>query len=497
MDTRAAKSAARRQYLATVIGNLSALCIGMMLGWTSPVQPLLMSETPPVGDTPLTQTQISWVGSMNFIGGATGTLFWGKISDALGRKMAGCLIAFPFTLGWILMLIGKDFVWIVVARFVIGVGCSGAVINTPLYVAEVSEDKRRGALGSCFMMFLNLGVVISYIIGSITTYHTFTSICLAIPIIYLSLFFWLPESPVSAFVRGKKTVAETSLLWYRGDDSVTMAKEISRLQARADSIKNNRVSFLSLFSSRGTIKALIIGIGFSFGQQFCGILAILTYTVMLFKEAGTELSPFTCAIIVGLLQLCSSFVSSQLVDKAGRKVLLITSYTVMSLSLLVLGLYFDVKTFERYDLTEWNTIPIWAMSIHVIFYSIGAGPVPFVVISETFRPEIRGIAVAIVMFFSTTLSFASVRLFPIIVTLVGLHGCFWSYAGSCLLLTLFTVLLVPETKGRSLQEILKQLEGGKPENRDAEGADAELCAVNKVRIVKSNTDNKTNSNIVR
>nr|BAQ02368.1 sugar transporter [Nilaparvata lugens] len=491
MDTKAAKSAARRQYLATIIGNLSSLCIGMMLGWTSPVQPLLMSETPPVGNYSLTRTEVSWIGSMNFIGGAAGTLFWGKVSDALGRKMAGCLIAFPFTLGWILMLVGTDFVWIVVARFVTGVGCSGAVINTPLYVAEVSEDKRRGALGSCFMMFLNLGVVVSYTIGSFTSYHTFTSICLSVPIIYLSLFFWLPESPVSAFVRGKKSVAETSLLWYRGNDSVAVAKEISRLQARADSIKNNRASFLSLFSSRGTIKALIIGIGFSFGQQFCGILAILTYSVMLFKEAGTELSPFTGAIIVGLLQLCSSFVSSQLVDKAGRKVLLVTSYTVMSLTLLALGLYFDVKAYDRFDLSEWSTIPIWAMSIHVIFYSIGAGPVPFVVISETFRPEIRGIAVAIVMFFSTTLSFASVRLFPIVVELVGLHGCFWSYAASCILLTFFTVVLVPETKGRSLQAILKELEGEKQES-DAEGADAELCTVKNIRIVKSN---KTNSNV--
>lgn len=454
-----------RQYATALIANLAAFCVGTMLGWTSPMQPLLESSNPPVGERPLTREELSWIGSINFVGAIIGTFFWGRISDRYGRKTAMLFVGVPFALGWTVILFATDEVYIYIGRFIIGLGCSGAVINTPIFITEIAQDDIRGSLGSFLMISINTGCLFCYIVGAFVTYHMLTAICLAIPVIYIITLTWIPESPVYLYNKGKRDEAERSMLWYRGGDIVQAEKEFTRLQGRS----KKKIGYKTLLESKGTIRAMLIGFGFIFGQQFCGILAILTYTVTIFKESGSTFAPYLSAIIVGALQCTSSLMSSLLVDKAGRKILLGSSYLLMGLCLIALSAYF------QFGLPTW--IPVLSLSLHVIAYSIGAGPIPFIVMGEIFTPEVRGVAISVIQLLGTSLSFASVKLFPTLAVLLGRAGCFLFYGGCCILLVFFTVFGVPETKGRTLQSIIRRL------NSDPDEEGTEMVAPNTIIIM--------------
>lgn len=444
-----------RQYVVAALTNLAAFCVGTMLGWTSPMQPLLESENPPVGVRPLTREEVSWIGSINFIGAIIGTFFWGRISDRYGRKSTLMMVGIPFTLGWAVILFAQDEIYIYIGRIIVGLGCSGAVINTPIFITEIAQDDIRGSLGSFLMISINTGCLFCYIIGAFVSYKTLTAVCLAIPVIYMLSLLWIPESPVFLYSKGKREEAERAMQWYRGGDIVQAEKEFTRLQGRT----KKKVGYSTLVETKGTIRAMLIGFGFIFGQQFCGILAILTYTVTIFKESGSTFTPYVSAIIVGVLQCSSSFLSSLLVDKAGRKILLGTSYMFMALCLMALSAYFNL------GLPSW--IPVLSLSLHVIAYSIGAGPIPFIVMGEIFTPEVRGIAMSVIQLLGTSLSFASVKLFPTLATFLGRDGCFLFYGGCCVLLIFFTIFGVPETKGRPLQSIIRRL-NGEPDDETTE-----------------------------
>jgi len=458
-----------RQYLAVFVANLGSFCIGMSLGWVSPMQPLLESADNPVGERPLTREEVSWIGSINFIGGIAGSFFWGKVSDRVGRKVTSILIGFPFALGWIIVLFAPNVYAIYIGRVIMGVACSGVIINTPMFTTEISEDSIRGTLGSFLMFLLNLGCLFCYVLGAHASFQVVTSICFVVPVIYSFIFLWIPETPIYLNGKNKIKEAEDSLFWYRGGDSLKVAKEMSTYHTR----EKKRTSLRDLCRCKGTIKALLIGFGFVFGQQYCGILAILTYSVTIFKEAGSDIGPYQAAIIVGCLQLGGSLISSILVDKAGRRVLLTTSFSVMAVALFLLSSYYTFK--ESLEGVGW--LPVVSLSAHVVAYSIGGGPLPFVVMAEMFPPTVRGTALSLIQILNTSLSFATVKLFPTMVYYMGSSGTFLFYGSCCVLLTVFIIGCVPETKGKSLQDVLRDLTGVSNDDPVEQMCDKQLVAI--------------------
>lgn len=450
---------------------MAAFCIGNMLGWTSPAQLVLESADSPVGQ--LTRSQFSWVGSMNFLGGVAGTLFWGRISDGIGRKRTSLLVALPFAIGWSLILVATNQWWIYAGRFFIGVGCSGTVINTPVFVTEIAQDKIRGALGSFLIVNLNIGLIFSFIIGAVTSYYVLTATCLIVVILYFCLLLPMPDSPASLLSKKKRTEALDSMTWYRGGDQVQAEKDLTLVESRM--VKARR-SYFAVFETKGRVKGFVVGISFILGQQVCGMLAVNTYAATIFKEAGSTLTPHQSAIILGCLQFISSLFSLVLVDKLGRKVLLVTSFTTMGLSLCFMSLFY----YHRASIpSDYLFIPVVALSIHLFAYSIGAGPVPFIVLAEMFSPDIRGTAISLIQFIGIGMSFITVKIFPWMNLTLGPALTFSSFGIASLLLPIFTILFVPETSGKTLAAILRTLEG---ESEDGE----EMVTVKlKPRIVTS------------
>nr|CAD7603035.1 unnamed protein product [Timema genevievae] len=358
VDTPVRESPSRRlpQYLAAIAATLTAFSAGTALGWTSPAIPILQHDT--AGNGGLTMKEASWTGALLSLGAVLGAPPTGYLMGRYGRKMAkihqnlefeffddhhtfstSTLTAFcaGTALGWtspaipilqhdtagnggltpeeaswtgaLLSLgavLGAPPTGYLMGRLLAGMGLGGVVIAAPIYVTEIAEDSIRGELGGILQPRTRR-----------------------------------PELPALSSGSGahQKTRAASSLQWLRGARR-DVTYELNALQLAVEESARNRGSFKDLVSSQASRKALLISMGLVAFQQLSGICVVLYFTQSIFHDAGSSLSPTLCTILVGLVMVLAAYVGSQLVDRAGRKILLLVSGVFMFLSLFTLGLYF-------------------------------------------------------------------------------------------------------------------------------------------------------------
>ncbi|CAD6236024.1 GSCOCG00008055001-RA-CDS [Cotesia congregata] len=454
------ESGKSRQFLAAVVVNLSALLHGLAIGWPSPTMPRLQSPETPVGTEPLSDYQVSWLNSVVYIGSLTVLPICRYISENYGRKRVGYLITVPLMICWILTLSASNFWHLLVARYLAGVGGTTSLFLTPIYVSEISGDSIRGQLGSMFMFSLKFGILLGYIIGAFLSYHLFAVCALLMCFLYFLCFNFLPETPIY-LLRNETEVASTeSLMWLKNNDTTAVERELSRMKIFVEKNYNakNTVSLKDLFRDKGTIKAFIIAMTLLCGQQTCGIMIVLGYTAKIFEMAGSSLHPNICAIIIGIIQIISCWLSILLMERAGRKTLISISCIGIVICNCILGVFFYLK-YHSYDVSSVNWLPLIALSAFSILYCLGMGPAPFVVMSEIFSSDISALASSIALLFMGLMGFINMKTFPFLVDLIGIHSNFFLSALVGLLTLIVITCMLPETKGRSLQSIIHELNG--------------------------------------
>lgn len=211
-------------------------------------------------------------------------------------------------------------------------------------------------------------------------------------------------------------------------------------------------------ASRAARKAFLIGIFLMFLHECCGCFTMINYTATIFAESGSEIAPNRSAMIVGAIQLIGTIVSTRLVDRAGRRCLLLCSAIGAGISLLTLGAY--TRLYELgWSVQPYSAVAVGSFAAMLFLASCGIIPLPFVVLAEIMPERIRGVGSTVCLCFSWSLVFAMVKVFPTLVALIGLHGCIFVFSGCCFVGAIFVALLVPETKGKSYDEILAVLNG--------------------------------------
>lgn len=342
-------------------------------------------------------------------------------------------------------------------------GSGASIVFSSLYVSETAQDTVRGALGSYLTLFINAGILFAYIIGSYVSYYTFAYTAVLIPALYIVGLIWLPETPNYLVNRGKYCEAKRSLRWLRGKDDRLVELELTKLISFVNE-RTETVSLKDMLSATGTRRALIIGIVLVANLQLCGIFAILSYTVNIFSEAKSDLSPNASTILIGSLQLAGSYASSLLLDRAGRKILLLVSNVCMAVCLAALGGYFYFKH-EGSDVSNLGWLPVVSLSVYIIAIALGLAPITFVMVSEIFEPQVKSRATTIIISVMWLLTFLIGKFYTNLSALLGIHGCYWMFSVCCVLGAIFTILSVPETKNRSYESILMELSGGKEEKK--------------------------------
>lgn len=267
----------------------------------------------------------------------------------------------------------------------------------------------------------------------------------------------MPETPYYLLMKNNRSAAEKSLQFLRQRKNVE--QELESLQNDVDRQLSESGTFMDLWRIPSNRKACIIVIGLRTFQQFSGISAFTLYTQKLFKEAVDTISPSLSANIFSLIQLILTFFSSILVDITGRKPLLIFSCVSCFFVLTIEAVYFILRDFTSIEVSSLWWLPLGGMILYIIVFSIGLGSIVNLMIGELFNQSVKAKAMCLVNIYFAIAMSVTTKFFQFMTDLNGLSVPILVFGGSCGLGALFCYYIVPETKGRTLEEIQQLLKG--------------------------------------
>ncbi|KAG7201269.1 hypothetical protein KM043_004048 [Ampulex compressa] len=465
------------QYFAAAAGNLCIVAAGAMMAWTSPVLPMLKLNSTMAPDNPLVEPinedQSSWIGSLVAVGTLFGSFAAGYCGERFGRKRSLLFSAIPFLVGWILIGTATHVEQLYVARLILGFAMAYPFTILPMYVGEIAETSIRGALGSFLQLFITIGLLYSYAIGPFVSYTVLWLLCACLPILFFLSFMTMPESPYYLLGKNDKEAAVASLARLRGKSSAAVQKEADEMQAKVEEAQRARASVMDLFTVKANFKALLYTCALVSFQQLTGVNVVLFYMTDIFKSAGTSLDPAISTIIVGVVQMLASCVTPLVVDRLGRRMLLVLSGVGAAVSCGALGLYYYLKQVEGssvVDSISW--LPVLSLVVFISTYSVGWGPLPWAVMGEMFSSTVKAKASGITVCVCWFLAFLITKYSSAIQINFGNYTSFWFFGICCVVSVLFTILLLPETKGKTLQQIQDELNGVKPVLSEFDGLES-------------------------
>ncbi|NWS91528.1 GTR6 protein, partial [Toxostoma redivivum] len=460
----------KRLYLAVFAAVLGNFSFGFALVYPSPVIPALEAHPSPA--LRLDQHTASWFGSVFTLGAVAGGLSTMLLNDCLGRKLSIMFSALPSVLGYAL-LAGAQGLWMLLLGRVL-TGYAGGVTSAsiPVYISEISHPGVRGMLGACPQIMAVLGSLVLYALGKylcgLVLDWRWLAVAGEVPVLAMTLLLcFMPNSPRFLLSQGKEEEALGSLCWLRGKDT-DYAREYEQIK---DSVRkqSRRVSCAELKDPFLYKPILIAGV-MRFLQQLSGVTCILMYLQPIFKRTSVILKPEYDAALVGLVRLSAVAIAAVSMDKAGRKILLFVSAAVMLASNLTMGLYIHFVP-ASHNSTVANTtllssanlpagptnyitlIPLLATMFFIMGYAMGWGPITWLLMSEILPLKARGVASGLCVVVSWLTAFILTQFFLPVVNAFGLEVPFLFFAVIGVGNILFTGCCVPETKGRSLEQI--------------------------------------------
>ncbi|MEM8965156.1 MAG: sugar porter family MFS transporter [Bacteroidota bacterium] len=403
----------------------------------------------------LDELALGWAVSSVIVGCIIGAFSAGFVSDLLGRKKVLIVTAVLFTLSAFGTALATDFTFFVLARILGGIGVGAASALSPTYIAEISPADRRGRLVSINQLTIVIGILVVYF-----TNYAFASALgddswrymlgsEAIPaLMFFGLLFIIPESPRWLFKNHQEAKAREVLRKLEGEDHI--AEELSEIE---ESLKGEqeKVAFADLFKGKMT-KVTIIGIILAMLQQLVGINAIIYYAPTIFESAGAGLeSALAQTVAIGGVNLLFTFVAINLVDRIGRKPLLLAGSVGMTLSLAFLSFSFLSDGGAGYGV-------LFSILGYIASFAATHAAVMWVMISEIFPNKYRGSAMSVALFMHWSSTYLVTQTFPWMLANKGGAFSFGIFAVIAALSFVFVWFFVPETKGKSLEQIEKELQ---------------------------------------
>ncbi|MCG2462784.1 sugar porter family MFS transporter [Flavobacteriaceae bacterium F89] len=396
-----------------------------------------------------------WAVSSAILGCIIGVALAGYIADSIGRKKTLIITAFLFAISAIGCAVAANFTQLVVARIVGGLGVGAASMLSPLYISEIAPAHKRGMLVSLYQLAIVIGINIvffaNYMIAGSNTEQWNIDLgwrymlgSETIPaILFLLALFFVPESPRWLSKKGRDVEALDVL-------SKINSKEIAiKVHFDIKAVLGQEKGTLSELFAPGLRVAMVIGIFLALFSQITGINAIMYYAPEILKGAGFGVdSALMQTVIIGVINTIFTFVAIKYIDKLGRRTLLIWGVSGMIVCLLAIGILFQT------GLTSGPWLLIFILGF-VGCFGTSLGPIPWVLISEIFPTKNRGVAMSLAIMVLWIGVWLISQFTPVLLENIGAGYTFWLFAFNAILLLIFAVKVIPETKGKTLEEIEK------------------------------------------
>ena len=389
------------------------------------------------------------------LGALLGAAVSGRFADYFGRRLLLILTAMVFLLGTLGSSMADNIFFLVIYRFIVGFAIGISSFTTPLYISEIAPPKFRGALVSLNQLAITIGILCAY---GIDTYFSktgnwrmmFATGMIPAVILFFGMLF-LPKSPRWIILKGQLTLARSILQKIRRSTSVDI--ELKEIQ---DSIEKKKSSRLLL--QKWLLPAMVIGLGLGFFQQFTGINTMIYYAPTIFEMAGFHSASDAISVttIVGMVNVGFTLLALPLIDLWGRRPLLILGLSGMALGLVVLSLAFHFGS--TYTMVKWITMG--SMLLYIACFAMSLGPIMWLIIAEIFPLEVRGLGSSLAISASWAFNALVALTFLTLIQSLGKSATFLIYGALSVLGIVFIYLLVPETKGVSLEHIEANLRAG-------------------------------------
>lgn len=431
-------------YFVAFIAALGGLLFGYDIGVVSGAQHYF------VGDFHLNSGQQEFAVSAVLIGAMAGAIIGSKAADWLGRKLFLILMGIVFGVGAILTALAPSFVLFVIFRILVGIGVGGASVAAPMYTTERVPARVRGQLVFLFQLAITFGILVSYLVDLWFAnegwgWRPMFGIAI-IPAAALAIgMFFLSDTPRWYASKGHWDRAHDAMLQASGNEQETRT-EVQRIRNTLEQeSKSNPLELLR----PGLRLALLVGVGLAILQQIVGINTIIYYApiVLGYTGIGTAGNSLLGALIVGIVNFLTTILAVFLVDRVGRRPLLIFSCVGMLLMLIATGALFALGP-HKYGI--WLLI---AVLLYIFSFAIGFGPVFWLMSSEVFPTRLRGAGEGASAFFNWLANFAVGVTFLTLISGIGPTFTFWIFAFFAIVTIVFTFMLVPETKNKPLEQI--------------------------------------------
>ena len=391
---------------------------------------------------------LGWAVGSILIGCATGAMGAGLVADKYGRRFTLIICAILFAISGLGSGLSSNFSLFVLFRLTGGLGVGAAAMISPIYIAETAPASLRGRLVALYQLAVVLGILLAYFSnylfeGAGENNWRYMFMSQIVPsFLFLGMLLFVPETPRWLIKKGLKKEALLVLIKVSG--STAANQELEEIE---DSFKHEKSASLKELFNGTYRRVLFIGILIAVFQQITGINSILYYAPVIFKETGlSTASSLLQTIGIGMINVLSTFIAIGLVDKVGRRKFLLGGSLVMGMSLMAVSLCFNFRYFDNY-------IVLAFMLLYVGAFGCTLGAVTWVYLSEIFPNRVRGMAMSVATLALWLADFIVTYTFPVMTHQLGTSNTLFCYAGFCVIAFIYIFLKIPETKGKSLEEM--------------------------------------------